>query len=582
MIGADTSAANHPIPSPMELPLSYSRRSGIQQSVSGLAIALAPNLRRDRVSYRGQLTDPLVFREAISALHDVVINDLRYKPKDKSAYEAYRAAENSRLSAIRTETARVTTAELKSQLLEPMPPNLERDFRKARDHYWKARQQYSNQLLRHDRELWRLLMPCDPVITVAEDCLFFECFSADESSYGCLTVDRDAFQHESDVALGTTNVDYSWGLYEHFQKLRSYRNTNFEIDPTGFDVSTESLDSHRQEKIDLPHSWLRGFMQLQSAMILPNRRVQLTRESVYGILAFLNRNRAARAPRALRFELEPGKPIALVMEPWEKRIELPNSIYHGVRTESIRVWGRDRLHVLARMLPLMESVDVHLMGTGLPSFWVVRMPKMRLVMALSGWTTNNWTGASALQQLAPPSSIDETTLTEIAGAFRISPKMTFEQLRNAVSIDPPMLAAGLHRLALLGQLIHDMPSQSYRWRQVMPAPLTLDQIGQEDTETREAIRLLAQSTITIIRDEVSASKSRLVEATIRDRWNAEKRIELMLDSVGIIQRGKCNCSHHFKNALRMGPCRHLQAVRNQIVNSGKAMSMDQWFRNFWN
>ena len=116
----------------------------------------------------------------------------------------------------------------------------------------------------------------------------------------------------------------------------------------------------------------------------------------------------------------------------------------------------------------------------------------------------------------------------------------------------------------------------------MPAPLTLDQIGQEDTETREAIRLLAQSTITIIRDEVSASKSRLVEATIRDRWNAEKRIELMLDSVGIIQRGKCKCSHHFKNALRMGPCRHLQAVRNQIVNSGKAMSMDQWFRNFWN
>ena len=34
-------------------------------------------------------------------------------------------------------------------------------------------------------------MPCDPVITVVDDVVFFECFSADESSYGCLTINRD-------------------------------------------------------------------------------------------------------------------------------------------------------------------------------------------------------------------------------------------------------------------------------------------------------------------------------------------------------------------------------------------------------
>ena len=107
---------------------------------------------------------------------------------------------------------------------------------KLRKSYWNARQQYSTYLSRHDPELWRLLMPCDPVITVAPDCLFFECFSADESSYGCLTVDRDAFEAERDVALGTTNVDYSWALYEQFQKLRSYRETRFRVDPTGFEV----------------------------------------------------------------------------------------------------------------------------------------------------------------------------------------------------------------------------------------------------------------------------------------------------------------------------------------------------------
>ena len=43
---------------------------------------LAPNLRRDRVGYDGRLKYPLRFREALAALHDVVISDLRYKPRD--------------------------------------------------------------------------------------------------------------------------------------------------------------------------------------------------------------------------------------------------------------------------------------------------------------------------------------------------------------------------------------------------------------------------------------------------------------------------------------------------------------------
>src|SRR5207237_5926609 len=206
-------------------------------------------------------------------------------------------------------------AELEARRPEPMPPNLEADFRRLRGQYWNARQQYSNYLLRHDPELWRMLMPCDPVITVAPDVLFFECFSADESSYGCLTVARDAFTAERDVALGTTNVDYSWALYEHFQELRTYRETRFVVDPSGFEVQSQEAENYREEKIDLPQSWLRGFMQLQSAMSLPMRRVPVSREGLYGVLAWLKRHRAAKSPRAVRFELKPAEPVAIVLEP---------------------------------------------------------------------------------------------------------------------------------------------------------------------------------------------------------------------------------------------------------------------------
>ena len=65
-------------------------------------------------------------------------------------------------------------------------------FRCAVVRNWKARDAYTRYLQQHDQELLRLLVPYDPVITVAEDVVFFECFSADESSYGCLTVERDA------------------------------------------------------------------------------------------------------------------------------------------------------------------------------------------------------------------------------------------------------------------------------------------------------------------------------------------------------------------------------------------------------
>src|SRR5262249_4850581 len=158
----------------------------------------------------------------------------------------------------------------------------------------------------------------------------------------------------------------------------------------------------REEKIDLPQSWLRGFMQLQAAMSLPMRRVPVSREGLYNVLAWLKRHRAARSPRAVRFELDPGKPVAIVLEPWEKRIVLHDTTYAGRRAETIRTWGRDRLRVLGRLLPLLQRAEVYLLGTGLPSFWVCQLGDMGLTLGLSGWTANDWTGPSALDQLAPP------------------------------------------------------------------------------------------------------------------------------------------------------------------------------------
>ncbi len=564
----------------MNVNLAYRGRSAVTSTAAGLAVSLAPNLRRDRVSFDGVLRDPLRFREAVGALHDVVVCDLRYKPRDRSAYEAYKAEEKRRENDLRMRVmkqARATIREAMADLPESYIADLEKQYKRLCSAYWKKRLEYSSYLTKHDPELWRLLVPCDPVITVAPDCLFFECFSADESSYGCLTVDRGAFDRERDVDLGTTNVDYSWTLYEHFQSMRSYRETRFLVDPAGFEVNGGAGDGYREEKIDLPPSWLRGFLQLQAAMSLPMRRVPIGREGLYNILAYLKRRRAARSPRAVRFELEPGRPPWAVLEPWGQRVRLGDAPYAGPRSEVIRTWGRDRLQLLARLLPLMDGAEVHLLGTGLPSFWVVKMGPIRLILGLSGWTANDWTGAAALDQLAPPADPDPITMTSIARAFHTDPALSFDRLRTLTGTEAPALAVGLNRLAMLGQVIHDLPAGLYRWRQIMPVTLSAELIGPEHPETAAARRLVAEKTVKISRDETRPDGLRVLEGRV-----TTTEVSLLLDADGRMLRGRCSCSYHFTGGLRRGPCRHLQALRDKANAAAPNRSTPSaWYQSLW-
>lgn len=567
----------------MHVDLAYRGRSALTATPAGLAVALAPNLRRDRVAFEGVLADPLRFREAIGALHEVVVSDLRYRPPDRAAYQAYRAEQTQREDELRGRVARQAHAaivEAMPELPESLTPEFERRYRKLCRAYWKKRQEYSNYLIKHDPALWRLLVPCDPVVTVAPDCVFFECFSADESAYGCLTVDRGAFERERDVALGTTNVDYSWTLHEHFQRMRSYRETRFLIDPAGFEVQSSDGAGHREEKIELPPGWLRGFSQIQAAMSMPMRRVPVGREGLYNLLAHLKRHRPKRSPRAVRFELEPGRPPSIVLEPWDRRIALADAPYAGPRSETIRIWGRDRLQFLSRLLPLMESAVVDLLGTGLPSFWSIALGPYRLVLGLSGWTANDWSSSSALDRLAPPAEPNADTLNAIAGAFRnVGPALSFERLEGLTRAPSAELAVGLNRLALLGQVVHDLPGGLYRWRQILPVTLSAELIGPEHPETAAARELVAKRAVKIERDDVQPGGPRILEGRVQTA-----PVSLVLDGDGRMLRGRCTCSYHFQGGLRRGPCRHLQALRDVAFHEARVRSLtaDEWFNAIWN
>ncbi|WP_425616208.1 metal-binding protein [Anatilimnocola sp. NA78] len=564
----------------MEVLLKYRGRSGLNESFLSergfqrQTLSLAPNLARDPVAFDAPILQPLRFREAISALHDVVISDLRFEPKDHTAYEAWKKAEQLKSAALRREAFKNAQQEILARQAN-IPANLVEQYEDYRKKYWAARQKYSDYLLEHDKDLWRKLMPCDPVVTVADDVVFFECFSADESSYGCLSVNRgDGFGESQQLKFGTTNVDYSWDLYDHFQSLRNYRETRFSVDPEGIEVATHSpvATNYREEKIDLPAGWLRGFMQVQVAMGLPLRKVSLSREAVYNILAWHKRHKARKSPRALRFELQSGKPPVLMMEPWEQQVVSHTTRYDGPADGPIRIWGTRRLLSLARVLPLVDSFDVYLLGTGLPSFWIARMGEMRLTLGLSGWTTNDWTNASALDLLLPEAAPASGIVTRAADYLRKERSARFEQIRSAILCDAATCAAALNQLARTGQVIHDLDARVYRWRQIMPQVVGEQDLGAVNPEQYGAKHILGNHPFKIDTNEIREGK-RYLRAVVR-----EHPVELTLDMDGLIKEGKCSCSHHRSGGLRRGPCRHLLALRQAAMQEtpGTAAQQD-WY-----
>src|SRR5512138_3954678 len=69
----------------------YKGNSSVDSRADATRMSFAPDTNRQPTYFFGELAKPIQFREAISALHDVVVSDLRYQPKDKTAYKEWAA-----------------------------------------------------------------------------------------------------------------------------------------------------------------------------------------------------------------------------------------------------------------------------------------------------------------------------------------------------------------------------------------------------------------------------------------------------------------------------------------------------------
>src|SRR5678815_125028 len=73
----------------------YGGSTTVTSNAHMTGLSFAPDTLRESTFFIGRLHKKLAFREAISALHDVVVSDLRFKPKDKTAYKEWAAQQEA-------------------------------------------------------------------------------------------------------------------------------------------------------------------------------------------------------------------------------------------------------------------------------------------------------------------------------------------------------------------------------------------------------------------------------------------------------------------------------------------------------
>jgi predicted nucleic acid-binding Zn finger protein len=537
----------------VEFEYRYAGASKVSEGSGGSALSFVPDLLRPRTSFRGAVRDTLGFREAMSALHDVVVSDLRFKPKDRTRYLAWRAQQED-VDLVAIARDRLATAHEIEQVQAELAP-LRAQVHAARSPFYAARGRYWKYLYERDREMWFKL---DPVITVHPDQVFFECFSRDESSYGRLSARYEAFDQLGERACGTTNVDYSDGLYSELQKLRSYKHTRLDVDPSGFSVAT-SGEAHREVKIDVPESWVRGFLQVSSAMTLPTTVVDLHPMDIHNVCLVLRRNKELFGPRSLRYRLRPGEPVLIVVEPWGIEVRCPRSIFKGSAEREVRVWGRRRLHILERLLPRAKNVRVHLLGTGQPSFYVVDLGPLSFTLGLSGWTKNDWAAASNFDLMAAREDVDDGTRRRVFDKLGQSWLSSPATLAKELGLAEPLVASALAGWVQAGRAVYDLESGVYRKRELTREPLPAAALRFASEREAEAARILHQGKVAI--DEVHENDGRL---RVSGRIEYKGRVTpawFLLDADRRLVEGDCTCDYFIRNRLHRGPCDHLLALR---------------------
>lgn len=516
--------------------LHYQKPSHIQHDLDRIAIQLSPDGQRPPTLFTGQLAHPIPFREAMSTLYNIYSSDLRFRAQDRTAYLQYLQRQAASKPGQAKSAAQMKQAE---------------EFIAAR--------------LEEEEQQDDIL---DPLLTVHPDEAFLEVFSKDESTYAKLSINWEMFEEVKDLKYGTTNIDFSQEFYDSLQRIRDYKATGLSIDEDGFqNQSADSAEDNANKALQVPDTWIRGLLQVQSAATLPMTHFQLDPIDLYNIIIFLRRNKAKKPPRGLRFELVPGAAPRMVLEPWEKVFFGQGPEYAHHTAQIVRTWGRKRLALLSRLLPYTQTIDVYTLGSGLPTFYVLNMKHMTFTMGLSGWTNQNWSASTQFAAMMPQRDLPKKTLNQLRETLQSSWSASLEHLMEDVDLSKGDALAALQQQCQAGLVMYDIANGVYRYRELSSSPLDPARFAyRNDREKRGKVLLekakageASQVTITKLNHVLGQGIEIHGEVEDKEAFRTYQ-CSFFVDVDGRMSKMKCSSPWFQQTKSKEGPSEYILAL----------------------
>src|SRR4029453_1841446 len=135
------------------------------------------------------------------------------------------------------------------------------------------------------------------------------------------------------------------------------------------------------------------------------------------------------------------------------------------------------------VLPFAGQIEGHLLGSGLPSFWVLRAGPVTLTLGLTGFTAANWSQAASFDLLLPrktqPAKSVEAVVKNLEKVWFPSAK----EIGAAAKLTGAALVETLQAGCQQGRLMFDLAAGVYRLRPLTAAPPGLPRL--EDPNQRE-------------------------------------------------------------------------------------------------
>jgi hypothetical protein len=511
----------------VELALSYTEQSGVNVADGTARVHLSGALERPALRYRGVIKHPLALREFMGALHDVVIADFRWRPPEtRLAFERWLQYQLDQQAA--AEAGRI-----------------DRERRRYFEYLWAT-----------DRALWWVL---DPVCSVHPDQVFFEAFSRDGSAYARVGLDRGGCDEVGETVCGTTNVDFSTGLYESIRRLRTIWKTELDLGHDAVTLETEGAERHTEKKVDLPESWIQGFVQIGAAFLLDALAVDLLPVHVYDLCRFLRLHKARTSPRALRWELTPGEPVSVVFEPWEHRMTFAGSTHTASEKRIIRLWGRRRLCLLERVIPQADSFRFHLLGRGLPYFVTARAGVLDFTLGLSGWSRADWTSTARFSALVARRGGTSQPSDKPLAWLKTHYLGTPAEIAKGSGVDETTVHASLVDAAGRGLVVFDLLHKVYRYRPLIPGGLPEGLgVGQDPKEI--AAKAFVRSGAAKLTGSRRDPKGTLVRARVTEDAEHVYAPEITIGETGKVLGASCDCFFAKEHGIKQGLCEHQLAL----------------------